>query len=134
MYYDGKGVSAYMHKEFEICLGWSISRDDYEGFPCAMRAWNWDDEKMTELAKSIAKVFEPVIYDEQGKEIIVSMGEVVSPELEESYDDLYDEFYAAIENCACDMGMQYYEDLSGEDYEKEELAFMHFAKKLNKGF
>ena len=130
----GNGISAYMRKEFEVCPGWSIARSDYEGFPCAMRAWNWDDEKMTQLAKNIAEKFEPVVYDEQGKEIVVRMDEVVSPKLEDSYETLCDEFYTAIENCACDMGMQYYEDLSGEDYEKDELAFMDFAKKLNKEF
>lgn len=128
------GINAYMRKEFEVCPGWYITRNVYEGFPCAMRAWNWDDEKMSQLAKSVAKVFEPVIYDEQGKEIVVSMDEVVSPELEVSYETLCDEFYTAIENCACDMGMVYYEDLSGEEYEKDELAFMNFAKKLNEEF
>lgn len=127
----GSGISAYMRKEFEVCPGWSISRNDYEGFPCSMRAWNWDDEKMIELAKNIAKEFKPVIYDEQGKEIIVSMGEVVSPVLEDAYESLCDEFYATIENCACEMGMEYYEDLSREDYEKDALAFVDFSNKLH---
>lgn len=127
----GSGISAYMNKKFEVCPGWSISRNEYEGFPCAMRAWNWDDEKMTQLAKNIAKEFKPVIYDEQSKEIIVSMGEVVRPGLEDAYESLCDEFYASIENCACEMGMGYYEDLSREDYDKDVLAFVDFANKLH---
>ena len=94
---------AYMRKEFEICPGWSITRDEYEGFPCAMQVWNWDDEKMTELAKRIADEFEPVIEDNMGKEIVVPYNYRAPIELEDAFESLCDEFYRVMENTALDM-------------------------------
>ena len=120
---------AYMKKEFEICPGWSITRDEYEGFPCAMQAWNWDDEKMTELAKKIAQEFEPIAYDINGEEHIVKYSDEIPKELENGFESLCDEFYTAIEHCAVEMGMQYYEDFT-DDEDMEDLGnLVEFLKK-----
>lgn len=91
-----------LYKEFKVNDRFTITRGDYEGFPCAMVAYNWTDEQMEELAKEIGEELEGYA---------------------EWYDDLdcegYEEdFWIVMENIAVKKGMQYYEDLSDEEYKK----------------
>lgn len=91
-----------LYKEFKVNDRFTITRNDYEGFPCAMVAYNWTDEQMEELAKEVGEELEGYA---------------------EWYDDLdcegYEEdFWIAMENIAVKRGMQYYEDLSDEEYKK----------------
>jgi hypothetical protein len=91
-----------LYKEFKVNDRFTITRNDYESFPCAMVAYNWTDEQMEELAKEVGEELEGYA---------------------EWYDDLdcegYEEdFWIAMENIAVKRGMQYYEDLSDEEYKK----------------
>lgn len=91
-----------LYKEFKVNDRFTITRNDYESFPCAMVAYNWTDEQMEELAKEVGEELEGYA---------------------EWYDDLdcegYEEdFWIAMENIAVRKGMQYYEDLSDEEYKK----------------
>lgn len=88
-----------LNKEFKVNDYFTISRGDYEGFPCAMVAYNWTDEQMQELAKEIGKELEGYNDDSNSE-------------------DYYDDFWITMENIAVRKGMQYYEDLSDEDYKK----------------
>ncbi len=87
-----------LYKEFRVNDRFTITRGDYEGFPCAMVAYNWTDEQMEELAKEVGKELE-------GCEYLNS-------------EDCEDDFWATMENVAVRKGMQYYEDLSEEEYKK----------------
>jgi hypothetical protein len=87
-----------LNKEFKVNEHFSITRDDYESFPCAMIAFNWSDEEMEKLAKQIEKELAP--YDEEYAE------------------GCEEDFWATMENVAVRMGMQYYEDLTDEEEEK----------------
>lgn len=91
-----------LHKEFRVNDRFVITRDDYEGFPCAMVAYNWTDEQMEDLAKEIGKELEG--YEEWYEDMN-----------SEGYEE---DFWAAMENIAVKKGMRYYEDLSDEEYKK----------------
>ena len=47
-----------LYKEFRVNDRFTITRGDYEGFPCAMVAYNWTDEQMEELAKEVGEELE----------------------------------------------------------------------------
>jgi hypothetical protein len=93
-----------LEKEFKIkgASNHSITRGEFEGFPCPMLAWNWSDEQMEKLAENISLEFN---YDEY-------------PTNEIEIDNLEDEFYSVIENEALNLGMRYYEDLSDDEITK----------------
>lgn len=95
-----------LNKEFKVkgTTNHSITRGEFEGFPCPMNAWNWSDEKMQKLADAIG--LELYYYDYQ-------------PTNETEQEDLEDEFYGIMENIAIDMGMKYYEDMTEEEREKD---------------
>ena len=97
----------FMYKKFRVNEYFSISRNDYESFPCSMIAFNWTDEEMTNLANKIKNNLPP--YDEDFE------------------DEAEGDFWLVMESTACDMGMKYYEDLSDEEYEnilKEKTALL----------
>lgn len=89
-------------KEFPVVGDFSLTRGEFEGFPCPMVACLWSDEQMQELADKVRGEFD---YD--------------VPTTEEEWQDLDDQWYRVIENCALDLGMKYYEDLS--EGEREEI-------------
>lgn len=124
----------YMNKEFEVHPGWTISRAEFEGFPIPLKAWDWSDEKMTKLANSIAEDFEPVICDDMGTDIKVryDSGATLPERLLERFDCLCDDFYTVMETNATGMGMQYYEDFSDEEYNKDFAELSKFLYKLKK--
>ena len=89
-----------MEKEFKVNEHFSIKRSDYEGMPCAMLAWTWSDERMTELAKTISKnLLEWNPSDIEGME---------------------DDFWKTMEDEAVHMGMEYYEDMEDKQIESLE--------------
>lgn len=92
-------------KEFKVNDKFSITRRDYEWFPCAMLAWNWTDEQMAELAKNIAKELENYTF------------------AAENEDDEEDTFYREMENVAVRMGMKYYDDLNDGDLDELEMIW-----------
>lgn len=99
----------------------SITRGDYEGLPCAMKAWDWSDKQMAELADNIASMFGYDYY----------------PENENEREEIEDEFWAIMENEAVKMGMTYYEDMTKEEYQADKKAFEAYLKQkteLNKAF
>lgn len=102
-----KKQQAILNKEFKIdgALHHSITRDDFESFPCPMLAWNWTDEQMETLAKNISLNFD---YYEYPTYLV---------------DELEDEFYSIIEKEALDMGMKYYDDLTEEEFGKQKDAW-----------
>ena len=122
----------YMDKEFEVHPGWTISRAEFEGFPIPLKAWSWSDEKMTKLAKTIADNFEPVIHDDMGKDITVRYDSCMTlpDDLLDTYDRLREDFYATLEACAVGMGMEYYESLSDEEYDKDFTELSKFLYEL----
>lgn len=85
-----------LKKEFFVTNNHSITRGDFEGFPCPMAAFNWTDEQMQKLADRIVLDY---AYD-------ASLSE----------DENEDEWFRIIEHCAIELGMKYYEDLSDEEY------------------
>ena len=87
-----------LYKEFKVNEHFSITRDDYEGMPCSMIAFNWTDEQMQDLANKIDKGLCP--YDENDGEA------------------MEDDFWATMENVAVRNGMRYYEDLTEEEFRK----------------
>ena len=91
--------------------GIGITREDYESLPCAMYAMEFTNAQMQELVEKIANV----LSSQYGyTEYEISCLEEDSQELE----DYYDAFWREMENAALDMGMRYYEDMSGEEYMK----------------
>jgi len=96
-----------LYKEFKVNEHFSITRDDYEGMPCAMIAFNWSDEKMQDLANKIEQELCP--YDENNEE------------------GMLDDFWATMENVAVRNGMGYYEDLSDEEFDKLEKEWKEIS-------
>lgn len=96
------------NKEFKIPNShewYNISRGLYEGLPCSMVACCWTDKRMEELAELIGKHFQmsypPSDYSYQSQA-----------------EQIENEYYMVIEECAIAMGMKYYEDLSEQAYNK----------------
>ena len=87
---------AILDKEFKVNEIFSITRRDYEDMPASMLAWNWSDEKMTELAARIKANLAP--YDSDDTE------------------GMEDDFWRTMEVEAERMGMEYYEDLDDDYY------------------
>lgn len=86
----------HMNKEFPIeGTEFTISRMDYESLPCPMKAWDWTDQQMQDLAAEIST--------EQPRN--------------------YEEYWAEMESAACALGMIYYEDMTQEEYENEFKKF-----------
>jgi hypothetical protein len=91
--------------------GVGITREDYESLPCAMYAMEFTNAQMQELVDRIANV----LSSQYGyNEYEISCLEEYSQELE----DYYDVFWVVMEECAIDMGMRYYEDMTDEEYNK----------------
>ena len=88
-------------KRFEVTPDFSLTRAEFEGFPCPMVACLWTDEQMEELANEVKKNF---VYDTLPKNYYLN--------------NLEDEWYRVIENCALEMGMQYYDDLTDQEVEE----------------
>lgn len=103
-------------KEFEVCgknpytthKEWVITRSEYESFPCPLIAWNWTDEQMEELAKECRKKFN------------VEFDSITDNDVEDWVEDY---FYKVIENTAVRMGMQYYDDLTDEEFNEMQEKF-----------
>lgn len=93
-----------LYKEFRVNEYYTITRNDYESFPCAMIAFKWSDEKMQELADNIGRELEGCMEWHDGR----NMGS-------EEWDE---DFWSVMESTAVEMGMQYYEDLSKEEYDR----------------
>lgn len=89
-------------KRFEVTDDFSLTRSEFESFPCPMVACLWSDEQMEELAKRVKRNFRCDFLPTNRYEL----------------DDLENEWYRVIEDCALEMGMRYYEDLSKEEYEE----------------
>jgi hypothetical protein len=103
-----------LYKQFPIYTAkkHSITRGDYEGLPCAMKAWDWSDKQMAELADNIASMFG---YDSY-------------PEDENEREELESDFWSVMENEAIKMGMTYYEDMTEEEYQADKTAFEAYLK------
>ena len=94
-----KKQETLLNKEFKVNDHFCITRSDYEDMPCAMMAWNWTDEQMQKLASNIA--VELCEYDENDEE------------------GMDDDFWKTMENVAVGMGMVYYEDMTDEEFNKQ---------------
>lgn len=88
----------YINKDFSLDDGFSLTREDYESFPCAMVAVTWTDEQMHELAQKVHNIFQHCDLDDE--------------------EEAHDFWYETIETCATEMGMKYYEDLSDEEMDE----------------
>ena len=96
------------------CLGLDIvSRGDYEGMSMPMYAGEFDDDKMTELAKKIYLCLTNE-YKYTDKELEKYFNDI-SANVNE---DLDIAFWNEMENIAVNMGMRYYEDMTDEEYQK----------------
>lgn len=103
------------------CLGLDIvSRGDYESMSCPMYAGEFDDEKMTELAR--------LIY-----QMLNSNYRYTDRELEKYFnnpsaninEDLDMAFWREMEEIAVQMGMRYYEDMTDEEFEEISKKYGH---------
>jgi len=90
-----------------------VSRGDYEGMSLPMYAGEFDDEKMTELAKKIYLCLtnEYKYTDRELEKYFNDMSANVDEDLDIT-------FWREMENIAIDMGMRYYEDMTDEEYEE----------------
>lgn len=88
----------YINRDFSLDDGFSLTREDYESFPCAMVAVTWTDEQMHKLAQRVHNIFQHCGLDNDG--------------------EAEDFWYETIETCAIEMGMKYYEDLSDEEMDE----------------
>lgn len=110
---ENTGFLAYMNKEFYVAGEYSISRSDYESMPCPMKAWDWNDDKMRELASAIAENFHPITREA-----------LCEPDRESQDDD----FWMVMENAALSMGMTYYEDMTDKEYKHDLKLVTEFEK------
>ena len=90
-----KAQNDYINKDFSLDKKYSLTRGEFESFPCAMVAITWTDEQMRNLADEIHNNF---IYEDCRNE-----------EENEMF------WYETIETCAVRKGMKYYEDLTDEE-------------------
>lgn len=90
-----KAQNDYMNKDFSLDKKYSLTRKEFEYFPCPMVAITWTDEQMQNLANVIHNNF---IYDEK---------------LNEEENEMF--WYETIETCAVSLGMEYYESLTDEE-------------------
>ena len=115
-------LNGYGKKEFDVqCKPfmvkgapeyYSIARGDYECMPDPMKAWDWSDEKMQQLADRIATFFDYKTFVEQ----------------KWSEDEIDDEFWRTMEQCAVGMGMTYYEDMTDEEFNNDTKAYEEYIK------
>lgn len=104
------------------CLGLNIvSRGDYEGMSAPMYAGEFDDDKMTELARLIYQMLN-INYGYTDKELEKYFNDM-SANVDE---DLDIAFWKEMEEIAVQMGMRYYEDMTDEEY--EEISKKHKEK------
>lgn len=111
-----KAQMDFLNKEFPVkgLSKHTLSRMEFEGFPCAMMACLFTDEQMTELANRVSIDMEDVDIDENTTNTY-------------DKDEFEDIWYRTIENNALNMGMKYYEDYTEEEIEK---MTNEFYKKL----
>ena len=93
-----------LQKEFKVNEDFSVARGDYESLPCPMLAWTWTDAQMEALAKDIANELSQYSYDDS----------------HDIQDQKEDAFWKEMEDCAVAMGMEYYEDMTDEEYYQHE--------------
>jgi hypothetical protein len=90
-----------------------VSRGDYESMPAPMYAGEFDDDKMTELARLIYQMLN-TNYRYTDKELEKYFNDM-SANVNE---DLDIAFWREMEEIAVQMGMRYYEDMTDEEYEE----------------
>ena len=104
-----------LHETYDTyfqCLGLDIvSRGDYESMPAPMYAGEFDDDKMTELARLIYEMLNSN-YGYTEKELT----DYFSDNNPDKDEDLDMAFWREMEEIAVQMGMRYYEDISEEEY------------------
>lgn len=88
-----------------------VSRGDYEGMSAPMYAGEFDDDKMTELARLIYQMLN-INYGYTDKELEKYFNDM-SANVDE---DLDIAFWKEMEEIAVQMGMRYYEDMTDEEY------------------
>ena len=91
-----------LSKQFKVTDEFSLTRGEFEGFPCPMVACLWTDEQMQQLADEVKLWFH---YDKY-------------PDTYYEMEELEDEWYSVIETCALKLGMVYYEDLTNEEVQE----------------
>ena len=103
------------------CLGLDIvSRGDYESMSCPMYAGEFDDEKMTELARLIYQMLNSN-YGYTDRELEKYFNDP-SANIDE---DLDMAFWREMEEIAVQMGMRYYEDMTDEEFEEISKKYGH---------
>ena len=103
------------------CLGLDIvSRGDYECMSCPMYAGEFDDEKMTELARLIYQMLNSN-YRYTDRELEKYFNDP-SANIDE---DLDMAFWREMEEIAVQMGMRYYEDMTDEEFEEISKKYGH---------
>ena len=103
------------------CLGLDIvSRGDYENMSCPMYAGEFDDEKMTELARLIYQMLNSN-YRYTDRELEKYFNDP-SANIDE---DLDIAFWREMEEIAVQMGMRYYEDMTDEEFEEISKKYGH---------
>ena len=96
------------------CLGLPIvSRGDYEGLPCPMYAFEFDDDQMSELARLIYQMLNSQ-YGYTDREL----EKYFNDQTANIDEDLDKAFWKEMEEIAVQMGMRYYEDMSEEEYKE----------------
>lgn len=113
-----------LHETYDTyfhCVGLDIvSRGDYESMSCPMYAGEFDDEKMTQLAKDIYLTL-TIEYGYTDKELEKYFNDQ-SSNIDENLDR---NFWCEMENIAVQMGMRYYEDMTDEEFEEISKKYGH---------
>ena len=90
-----------------------VSRGDYEGLPCPMYAFEFDDDQMSELARLIYQMLNSQ-YGYTDREL----EKYFNDQIANIDEDLDKAFWKEMEEIAVQMGMRYYEDMSEEEYKE----------------
>lgn len=91
-----------MNKEFKSSNGVIITRGDYESLPLPLKAKCFSDEQMQTLVNNIDNELKKYGYSDD--DISKYFGKCSTKE-EDEFDT---NFWVEMENCAIDMGMEYY--------------------------
>ena len=105
-----------MEKMFKVKDLEIVSRMYYESLPCAMYACEFDDTEMQIIADAIySSLINDYGYGIDAEEYFRNPS-LVRRLNNTLYEDIDDAFWKEMEEVAVNMGMQYYADMTDEEY------------------
>lgn len=96
----------------------TVTRGDYESLPIPLCAWRWTDEQMKALADAIAMSFD---YEHYYTELIED-----GTDAETAFECANNEWWKAMEDCAIELGMRYYDDFTEDEINQDKEDWEKF--------